>query len=494
MKKHCKIIFGTIVTIGAIVLAPGNAFASSHREGPFVTENPKVDGTDFYLFRSYESGRSDYVTIIANYVPLQDSYGGPNYFSMDPEAAYDINLDTDGDAKSNLTFRFQFDNNLRDTALTIGTGANAKSVPIPLIHGIGQTSATDISKINVLESYTVKLLRTVRGRITTRNVTNQATGSRVFEKPLDNIGTKTIANYAAYAAAHVFNVTIPGCSLPGKMFVGQRKEPFVVNLGETFDQVNYNPLGASNSQSNSVADKNITSLMLEVATSCLVPGSDPVIGGWTTASLPKIRVLKSDRRGIGRGPSFNSPASEAGDFVQVSRLGNPLVNEVVIGLSSKDEFNASQPKDDAQFGSFVTHPTLPAILEALFGVTAPTAIPRADLVQIFLTGVPSLNKPLSSKAVASEMMRLNTSITAVAAASQNPLGVIGGDNAGYPNGRRPGDDVVDISLRAVMGKLLPISDAPSGQLAYTDGAVIDASMFDQAFPYFKTPLPGSPES
>jgi hypothetical protein len=168
-----------------------------------------------------------------------------------------------------------------------------------------------------------------------------------------------------------------------------------------------------------------------------------------------------------------------------------LVNEVVIGLKDKDTFNASQPKDDAQFANYVTNPTLPALIQLLFGsagVVAPTNFPRADLVEVFLTGIPTLNY---TTAVA-EMLRLNTTTPTLPAASQNNLGVIAGDAAGFPNGRRPGDDVVDIALRVMMGKLLSTTVAPSGQLPFTDGALVNAGMFQQVFPYINPPLAGSP--
>jgi hypothetical protein len=164
----------------------------------------------------------------------------------------------------------------------------------------------------------------------------------------------------------------------------------------------------------------------------------------------------------------------------------------VIGLKDKDAFNASEPADDARFLKYVTNPTLPKILEILFGaagVRAPTQFPRADLVAVFLTGVDGLNKTGG----AGEMLRLNTSIAAKPAGAQNNLGVIGGDNSGFPNGRRPGDDVVDVALRVLMGKLLPAEVAPSGQLPFTDGAAVDATMFDEHFPYLGTPIPGSPQ-
>ena len=186
-------------------------------------------------------------------------------------------------------------------------------------------------------------------------------------------------------------------------------------------------------------------------------------------------------------------------FAQKSRLGMGLVNELVIGLKDKDKFNASQPKDDAQFLTYVTNPTFPAIVQIVFssaGVQAPTLFPRTDLIATFLTGIAGINQPAHVKPA--EMLRLNTSTPVTPAASQNRLGVIGGDPAGYPNGRRPGDDLVDITLRVAMGRLITLglfgnpSQAPSGGLDFTDGAIVDASFFDNAFPYLKTPLPGSP--
>jgi hypothetical protein len=165
------------------------------------------------------------------------------------------------------------------------------------------------------------------------------------------------------------------------------------------------------------------------------------------------------------------------------------VNEVVIGLKDKDRFNASEPKDDAQFATYVTHPTLPELLEILFGVTAPNAFPRADLVQAFLTGVPTLNQPAG--VVPSEMLRLNTATAPKPKGMQARLGVLAGDTAGFPNGRRPGDDVVDIELRVAMGVLLPLADAPSGQLPYTDGALCNDGLYDAVFPYLRTPIPGA---
>jgi len=327
-------------------------------------------------------------------------------------------------------------------------------------------------------------------------VTNAATGSPVFRKTVDRIGDKSIKDndpgvYGQYADSHIFPIRIPGCAATGRVFVGQRREGFVVNLAEAFDLINTNPLGPIDGETNVLADKNVTTLALEVPTACLT-AADPVIGGWTTSS----RLDGHDRPEGWREEALPR-------ITQVSRLGSPLVNELVIGLKDKDRFNASEPKDDAQFAEYVTHPTLPVLVNALFGVPAPPS-PRNDLVQVFLTGVPGLNQPKNVKAA--EMLRLNTTIAPVAAPAQKPLGVLAGDTAGFPNGRRPGDDVVDIALQAVEGVLLPGHPAIVGQL--TDGAFVSATvayslegtivadpafrLFRDTFPYLQTPIAGSP--
>lgn len=481
----------TVALAAATVVGlPGvSVHASSHREAPFITEMPKVDGTDFYMFTSYEPGRNGYVTLVANYQPLQPPYGGPNYFSLDPEALYEIHVDNDGDAREDVSFQFRFRNTLRDTKLNVG----GKQVSIPLIQS-GPVAAGNTAALNVTESYTVNIVRAHRRHGHRQAITNADTGADTFAKPVDNIGNKTLADYASYAASHMYNINIPGCSDVGRMFVGQRKDPFVVNLGEVFDLVNTNPLGPMNGERDLLDDANVTSFVLEVPARCLTQGGDPVIGAWTTASLRQGRLLRST-------PSFDEPAKEGGPWVQVSRLGMPLVNEVVIGLKDKNKFNASKPEHDAQFADYVTHPALPALIELLFpAAPAPTNFPRNDLVAAFLTGVPGLNQPAT--VTPAEMLRLNTAIAPTVRGAQSNLGVLGGDAAGFPNGRRPGDDIVDIELRVAMGVLCSLNqpavfgcvpaDAPAGGAAFTDGAFVNDAMFDNAFPYLKTPLPGSP--
>ena len=499
----------------AAAAAPGLSEASSHREAPFITTRPKVDATDFYLFNSYESGRAGFVTLIASYQPFENPQGGPNYYTMDPSALYEIHIDNTGGGKEALTFQFRFQT--VDSGLTVMAGS--KSIPVPLAN-IGALSATNGAAQNLSETYTVTLVRGDRRTGQTAQVVDASTASATFSKPFDNIGAKSIPNYAAYAANYIHTINIPGCSTPGRVFVGQRQDGFVVNLGETFDLVNIKypveelgPSGqnARNLAPNSLAGYNVTSIALEVAASCLTSGTDPVIGGWTTASLRQAAVLnpmpQSDKSAgsVGAVSSPTGAAVQGGAWSQVSRLGMPLVNEVIIGLPDKDRWNASVPGNDAQFADYVTNPSLPILLQTLFGsagVKAPNVYPRTDLEAAFLTGIKGLNQPAS--VTPAEELRLNTSTAVTPVASQNDLGVLGGDTGGFPNGRRPIDDVVDIELRVAMGVLLspfdgsasdpdPSSDA-SRQLHYTDGAEPNPANYLSAFPYLNTALGGSPTS
>lgn len=470
--------------IAAALAAP--AYASSHREAPGITKTPKIDGTDLYMFRSYEPGRQSFVTIVANYQPFEDAFAGPNYYMFDEHAVYEVHIDNTGDAKSDITFQFRFDNDRKNFTLPVG----GKDVPIPLIDK-GQIGPGDTSNLNVVESYSLSI---VRGKGRAERVTDAGSGADRFIKPVDNIGEKTIPQYAAYANQYIYDIRVPGCGTPGRVFVGQRKESFVISVGEAFDLLNYkNPVGEqfANSERDDLASKNISSLILEVPINCLTAG-DPVIGAWHTASKPP----GDDDSGKAQRDDEDRDGSDFRGLAQKSRLGNPLVNELVIGLKDKDRFNASEPRDDAQFLTYVTNPTFPAIIQLIFGTPAPTLFPRTDLVATFLTGIAGINQPAHVNPA--EMMRLNTSTAVTPAGSQNRLGVIGGDPAGYPNGRRPGDDVVDITLRVAMGRLITLglfgnpSQAPSGGLDFTDGALVNAGFFDNSFPYLKTPLPGSP--
>jgi hypothetical protein len=494
------------LVVGALVAltVPLLSHASSHREAPNIAGSPRVDGTDLYLFRSYENGRQNFVTLLANYIPFQDPYGGPNFYQMDPHAVYAININNDGNANAEFSFQFRFTRMVKNLAVPAG----GQSVPVPLIN-IGPVDKSG-KTLNVSESYTVTVVR--RGPPGSHGLAENATlGGTTFYKPVDNIGEKSIPDYASYASNFMYDISIPGCATPGRVFVGQRKEGFVVNVGEIFDLVNTNPVGPRDGEPNNLSHKNVTSIALELPIACLTNGKDPVIGAWTTASVPKQASEQVDQDHRDNGDEWQDEHGES--FRQVSRLANPLVNEVIIGLPDKDRFNGSNPLQDAQFLKYVTNPTLPVLLNTLFASAALVpGTPRNDLVAAFLTGVKGLNQPL--KVRPAELMRLNTSIAPTLPASQNDLGVLGGDNAGFPNGRRPYDDVTDIELRVAMGALCGKIGTCGSQTAdpnhgapYTDGAraagadaaaVIATGQIDPAdtyldvFPYLNTPLPGSP--
>ena len=489
-KNWAVLVAGTVLATAVIP-----ADASSHREAPFLANMPKVDGTDFFMFRSYAPGRQNYVTLIADFIPFQDPFGGPNFYQFDQNALYEIHIDNNGDARDDITFQLRFKNTSKRTALNIG----GKQVPIPLINS-STISGVNPASLNVRETYTIDMVRGDR-RGGTRTRLAGTNGTTEFDKPVDNIGDKTFGGangYETYANQHIYDITIPGCGT-GRVFVGQRKEPFYIAVGQIFDLFNLNPLGPETSGNrNDLEGKNVSAIALEVPIACLTTGGEPVIGGYATASIRQGRLLHPEP-----GSGINNAAREGGPWVQVSRVGMPLVNEVIIGLDDKDRFNASRPRDDGQFLNYVTNPVLPAVVETLFpSAKAPTNFPRTDLVTAFLKGLPGLNQPRN--VVPSEMMRLNTSIAPAAQAAQNPLGVAGGDNAGFPNGRRPADDTVDLSLRVAMGALCVLtgsgdtlgvgckpSDAPAGGLKLTDGVRKTANDYKAAFPYLNTPIPGN---
>jgi hypothetical protein len=545
-----------VLSFGALVAVPQLAEASSHREAPFVSKNPKVDGTDYYAFESYETGRTGFVTLIANYQPLQDAYGAPNYFGLDTDALYEIEIDNNGDGVEDLTFQFQFSTELGGTnntgfALNIGPMGATKSVPVSfynvgLIPNMGNTANS--ANLNVIETYTVNLVEGPRRTGTVKPIANPA-GGMTFTKPADNVGAKSfnvsgaatpVNAYAQYANNFIYkNVVIPGCSAAdaneAKIFVGQRAESFAVNLGPTFDLIdapasivtgggvkaNYAAVP------NPIAAKNVTTIAIEVPRDCITESAtQPVIGTWTTAAVHQARIINP-------AATYKQPSYEGGAWTEVSRLGNPLVNEVVIGIPDKDSWNSTEPSNDvANFGTYVEYPTLPAIIDIIFGTDfQPTVFPRTDLVAAFLTGLSPVNSFPAAvdggpKVIPAETIHLNTNTEGLLAslnitgklptapASQNRLGaalctskgaiapstltpyapLTSCDPFGFPNGRRPIDDVVDLALDVVEGFLLPSGNpAYSGANAvfFTDGVDQAATTFLPTFPYLNTPTQGA---
>jgi hypothetical protein len=445
---------------------------SSHREAPEISKDPVADSTDLYAFVSPDKPST--VTIIANYIPLQLPSGGPNFYEFGDDVLYAINIDNNGDGQADISYQFRFRTTVRD----------------------GETFLYNTGPITSLGDMTWNRFQTYDLSVASGgSYTVLGTG---LPCPPCNIGPLSTPDYAGLAAQAISSVG--GVTV----FAGQRAEAFYVDLGSIFDLGNLRPLATAHAFGslssgpgvNATNNFNVNSIAIQVPISALTISGHPVIGIWTTASRQKARI-------------FDAGAGEyvsAGPFEQVSRLGNPLVNEVLIGMGDKDRWNATPPHDDKEFLSYVTQPGLAGLLNVLYpnafphlaaAVTAGTA--RADLEAIFLTGIPAgiVSKTYTTFTgpVLADMLRLNTSIAP--AGSPSILGVLGGDVAGFPNGRRPADDVVTIELQALAGATLPLVDK-----TYTVDTVVKSvtdfkpdppaigSPPTGSFPYLGTPYSG----
>ena len=455
---------------------------SSHREAPEITQDPVADSTDVYAFVSPDSPET--VTLIANYIPLQGPAGGPNFYAFGDNVLYEIHVDNDGDAQADITYQFRFQTRLQD--------------PDSFLYNTGPILSLDSATWNRRQLYTVT--RVSQGR-------SQVIASGLSCPPC-NIGPLSTPDYTRLASAAVHD--IPGGI---KVFAGQRAEGFYVDLGAIFDlgdlrpfeqlhaQYGLNAFTSSAPGVNATAQLNVHSIALQVPKSQLlgrgrhgVNDQGAVIGVWTTASRQKASVWNSR----------DNQTVLAGPWHQVSRLANPLFNEVLIGIGQKDLWNSLPPSEDKRFASRVAHPELATLLPALYPNVFPnldklnqSGTARADLEAILLTGIPSgivSGFQNYTGSVQADLMRLNTAIPP--SASPNPLGLIGGDAAGFPNGRRVFDDVVTIELRAIAGATVPLvdkkftPDAAVGQV--TDGLTASSvpSGYLKSFPYLGTPYSG----
>lgn len=422
--------------------------ASSHREAPLISQDPVADATDLYAFVSPDA--PDTVTLIASYYPMQDPAGFPNYYRFGDDVTYRINIDNTGDAVEDIFYQWNFSTEIVN--------------PNSFLYQSGPIESLDSPNLNVRQTYTLS-----EGRGGT--LTEIASG---LMTPPVNIGPKSTPDYEALSDAAISEV---GDGL--KVFAGQSDDPFWVDLGSIGDLLTIRQLpGNAGGGVDDLAGLNVQTLAIQVpidqltrsgAAPASAEANDAVIGVWTTALRQSTKVL------------WPGTYEDSGPLVQVSRLGMPLVNEVVAPLGAKDLFNSSHPGNDAQFLGAVTDPEIAKLLNLLYG-TALVPVPesgRDDLVTVFLTGVPGLNQP--ANVTPSEMLRLNVAIPP--SATENPLGVIAGDNGGFPNGRRLADDVVDVELRVAAGFLLgeEFQQGVNGQLG--DGLPINDIPFRAAFPY-----------
>lgn len=457
------------------------ATAADHGDAPLITEKPKDDLTDVYAFRSYDSpnlsGSKNTTVLIMNFHPRQLPAGGPNFYFVDPESLYDIHIDNNGDAVEDVTFRFNFQ--LILSGLTAANGTE-----IPLLYN-GPAAGPGDPHFNLTTIYSVDLIKGAVSSPTSVTPVFNTYAGPTFYCPPDRFGDKTVPNYQAdFADDHEFDLLAPADVSGGRIFAGQRADPFAMNLGEVFDLVNLDPLGPDNAEQNTLGGFNVTSIIIEVPTSSLTTGGDGsgIIGVWGCSSRPTTETLVTSPS-----PGIHNAATYSSTFAKVDRLGMPLVNELIIGVSQKDRFNNSMPVDDVAngFHGYAGAPAIAALLNSLHGTTIPDT-GRADLVEFFFLGLPGVNRPPA--VTTAEMIRLDTTKPPTDPALQDPLGVLGGDLAGFPNGRRPGDDVVDIVLRAVGGAFA------GGGPPLTDGAHVDASDFGTEFPYLGTPYSPSPDN
>jgi hypothetical protein len=477
--KRMALAFLVVLGVAAAVTvalargpAPQASQASSHREAPLISQDPAADNTDLYAFVSPDRPHS--VTIVANYVPLEQPAGGPNFASFGDDVRYEIKVDNTGDGREDLTYRFRFHTMTRN--------------PGTFLYNTGPIDSLDDTDWNRPQTYRVTRIK--HGEET-------VLGTNLAMPPV-NIGPRSTPHYEDLAAAAVHE-------LPGriKVFAGQRDDPFFVDLGSIFDLAGLRPLNGLHAIPldpgpgvDGVSGYNTHTIAIQVPIRALTRtghsptgADDPnaVIGVYASAERRTVRILERD----------GTPKQVAG-WRQVSRLGQPLINEAVIGLGQKDRWNATDPEDDSQFVGRYLNPEVTHLENALYDALddAPEH-DRGDLVAVLLTGVPGLNFTGSTKA---DLLRLNMAIPP--ASSPDRLGVLAGDFAGYPNGRRLGDDIVDIDLRAFAcnyGAAAALVESfgfcdgnahrtPNNLI--TDGVDKNERSFSPSFPYVATPFSG----
>ncbi|MGW5660507.1 DUF4331 domain-containing protein [Streptomyces sp. NPDC003758] len=421
---------GGLAAAGVTALEPGAASASSHREAPLISGQPQYDNTDLYAFVSPD--KPDTTTIIANFVPFEEPAGGPNFYTFAEDAQYDLHVDNNGDAQSELIFRYTFKTHVKNKNT--------------FLYNTGPVDSLKDPDLNVTQAYDIDLIKLHKQKV----VAKTRIADNVPVAP-SNVGKASMPDYGKLRDEAVYKLAGGATT-----FAGQADDPFFADL-RVFDLLyggNLSEVG-----NDTLKGYNVNSLALQVPNDLIRESSyQPVVGIWGT-------VQRKDARG---------------HWSQVSRLGNPLVNEVVNPQKDKDKFNASSPYDDAQFLKNVTNPELPKLIEGIYKIKAPSE-PRNDLVDVFLKGVKGLNQPPYVRPA--EELRLNTSIKP----SMHPkrLGVLDGDNAGFPNGRRLTDDVIDEALQVVEGELV------GSKNDLGDGVDENDQKFGHSFPYLAQPTSGS---
>lgn len=485
MKLGKPLLVAAVMAIGLIPALPVGA--ASHREAPLIANDPTADITDVYFFRSWQNPNN--VVLVMNVIPGQEPSSGPNYFTFGDDVLYTFHVDVNGDGNADdVMYEVRFKTELRGplTALKLPVayagGITGVIPPISALDGPGSEG------LITRQSYTVTEVR---------NGVRTNLGTAPLYAVPSNMGGKTMPDYEGLAAKGIF-----GLANGGKVFAGQRDETFYIDLGATFDTINLRRappvLGAAEDASDSrnpfgqdhFAGFNVNTIAIEVPIATLTNNPNAVLGMYASTARQKFKVYNGATRPVDSGP-----------WVQVSRLANPLVNEVIIGTQSKDLWNATDPKQEALFQDFYLNSRLGTVLNLVYdlpslGLAIPTT-GRTDLLNVLLkyptqpqTGNCTPASPCS------ELLRLNVGVAPVAPENQKRLTVLAGDNAGWPNGRRPNDDVTDVALRVVAGKLV---GAPVGNLALGDGVNCNAGApgtnvtsngIYKVFPYLPTPHDG----
>ena len=500
--KHTR----SVLTLALCALAalPPSALASNHREAPITALDTKADITDLYAFVSYSKDQAaglkpSKVTFILCVDPFLEPGNGPNYFPFDPQIVYEIKVDNDYDAKPDVVFQVRFQTQQRLPGLftayagVMGGALAPGNSPAPVAAGTpivpDKIRSFSDAGLGTIQTYTVTM---IRGHKATEIMNKD--GGKFFAVPA-NVGPRTM-DYESLFKQGTYSAS-SGISV----FAGTVDDPFWIDLGAAFDTLNLRTLGSGipgvltpaedvakvNFASDTVSGYAVNAIAIEVpielltSTSKVEAATSPkaTIGVWGTTSRPRTMV----RRGNREHEDDNDNDSEENDYRQVQRVGNPLVNELLIGTGSKDRFSMDKPVHDKQFASFVLDPTIARVANALYGgvLSIPTP-PRTDLLPLVTYAAPIAATGTPAGPIA-DLLRLNTGVSATAANSVSRLGLIGGDAAGFPNGRRLTDDVVDIALRVVVGGVLipKFNMFPNNMLG--DGVNVNDAPYRDFFPY-----------
>jgi hypothetical protein len=493
-----KLRFFLGFAMSLLLVAPRGAFASSHREAPITALDHTADITDFYAFVSYD--HPDRVTFIMNVDPFLEPANGPNYFPFDPNVLYEIKIDNDYDASADIIFQFRFQTEIRSPNLFTGfagvnNGLNAPAnspAPVPPGTLIVPAAITSLdgpgaAGLSLRQTYTVRLIH--GNQKTALRSTN---GSPLFAVP-SNVGPRTMPNYDALAEQGIYAVQGDGAANDIRVFAGTVADPFFIDLGAAFDTFNFRNTGSGvpgvltaaqdkddllNLAPNAVSGFNVNTIAIEVPIRLLTSDGQvhdatspkATIGAWATTSRPRFTIRRSAEHDDGdRG------------FYQVQRMANPLINELIIGTGFKNRWSMEQPKNDAQFANFDLDPTLARIFNAVYGINIPTP-PRTDLLPL-VTYAPPIAAPGTPAGPVADLLRLNTGVPPTPLAQRSRLGLIAGDAAGFPNGRRLTDDVVDIASRVVGGGILNSKFNVFPNNAIGDGVAATDAPPQETFPY-----------